>query len=265
MAVRIDILEGTSVRETSDGLEMTRIAIVDGLTGDKNQRCLSALSILGVPQLLSSHPAVSSMKLRERIPESISPTAVRMRLLYRDAGRQPPDDPYRSTTSTVEISGALSQIETSFAFDGTAIETSYLYPAAYPNDRLAGKTISQKGFVARLLPEITMVFSRLERITYSALLSKIKLYQGKVNRVGWSKDPDAAARTWLCGPIVGRPTDQGTQYQVSYQFQYREDAWDTTAEFFCQDTGRPPDDLVEGAGLVDVQVYTEKDFNGLNL
>jgi hypothetical protein len=91
---------------------------------------------------------------------------------------------------------------------------------------------------------------------------KSRNFVGRTNSGTWGGDPPGS---WLCTRIEGVSDDGGQTFNVTYEFQYNIDTWLATVVFIDPDTGRPPENLIEGEGLKQVQVYPRVDFNLLNL
>lgn len=180
-----DIIEGKA-SFTFDGWVIERVFIVTGLTGNAYDKIIDALNTTGVPELGDAHPSTSLTYcyLREAIP-TINPKAndtVNIRLVYANA-TWPTE---RQQVNTLEVGGALSQVQTNKDIYGNVITGSYYYPANYPyDDALRGKDVAISGVQTKLLPERHIVKRIIE---YSDPTVKAKLYLGTVNSGPWSLD-----------------------------------------------------------------------------
>ncbi len=254
MSVTLDRIEGSGGKLTGEGWELTRTATVTGLSGDPYDMVIDAAGASGMPDIGDGHPSRPECILRDISLSSVSANAVELQLVYRDSD---------TSVSTIEVGSGLTQVETNKDHSGALITLEYEYPADYiPDPTKAGETIEQGGLVSKMSPETSIVYTRSETASPG---SNSRNYTGKVNTGGWSGDPGAAARTWLCTGITGRSQDYGTTWEVTYTFQYRSDTWDETALFINPDDGKPPQDVVSGVGEKVIQVYTAIDFNGLGL
>lgn len=268
-----DIIEGKA-SFTFDGWVIERVFIVTGLTGEPYDKIIDALNTTGIPALGDAHPS-SSLEycyLREAIPtiEGKANDIVRIRLIYANA-TWPTE---RQQVNTLEVGGALSQIQTNKDRFGNTITVGYTYPADYAyDDALRGTFVETSGLVTKLVPERHIVKRRIE---YSDPSLKADLYLGAVNSGPWSLDIGAATGTWLCTQLEGVSNDGGLTWVVTYAFQYRKDTWETTVTFIDPNTGRPPADLYTAAqaaadpdrsdvGIKDYEHYDIRNFNQLGL
>lgn len=278
-----DIIEGKA-SFTFDGWNIERVFMVTGVTGNGYDKIINAMNTSGVPALGSAHPSASltDCYLREAIPtiEGKANDIVRIRLIYANA-TWPTE---RQQINTIEVGGALSQVQTNMDKEGNVITGSYFYPTNYPEDDVrnwpnynpalnsgaGGAIIIASGLVTKLLPEHHIVKRIVE---YSNPTLKAKLYLGAVNSGPWTLDIGAAARTWLCTQLEGVSNDGGLTWVVTYAFQHREDTWDGTYTFIDPRTGRPPADLgtynnpgpENTVGITTWQHYKLRNFSQLQL
>jgi len=255
MAVKLDIIDGNRGRLDHIGWEFERIATVTGLTGDGHAKIYAASTVSGMPILGALHPSVPYCYLMEKNAESIDSETVRFRLLYRTS---------RRLMDTIEVGGTLSQGETNLDINGNVMITTYTYPTDHPIENYRGLQKAQSEIVSKLLPEHSIVISRLEFANPSP---RAKDYVGMVNDGAWSLDMSAAPRTWLCTGIVGRSPDNGVTYTVTYSFQYRGDTWDVSILHTDPATGKPPSEAGDPSDTVlnTYQIYPVRNFNNLGL
>jgi len=263
----IDIIDGTRGRLTVEGWELERVATVYGLTGTASAKILNATIVTGMPSLGDAHPGYSGAFLQEILPEALDDDTVKLRLIYR----VPQLQRWQPSLDTVEVGGTLSQVDTNkyiSAQDGdditrSLISVQYAYPSDYEySQALQSKTVDQSGLVSKLIPEHSLIITKLEYTNPSPIA---KNYIGTVNSGPWTLDLTADARQWLCTGIIGRSDDGGTIYKTTYSFQYREDTWDVTVTFIDPYTGRPPPDVVDDTGVKTLKEYKEMNFNNLPL
>jgi len=244
MATHIDIIDGSRGRESRNGWEeVERVATVTGCTGSGQAKLANALSASGMPGIGSGHPAFANLALEERAPEAIGTDTVKVRLIYRRS--DPPSDP---ASGTIEVGASLNQQQTDRDYAGDLITVTHA-------------DIVQGGIVNVLRPQVTITRTRKELSSPGA---KAKTYVGKLNSGAWSLDPGASARQWLCTGITGRSDDNGASYEVTYTFQYDENAWWEKVVWIDPATGRPPNPL-DATGEKTVQLYDEVDFSQLQL
>ena len=249
----IDLVDGDSGKQTIEGWELTRMAIVTGVTGDGHAKIYNAANEL--PSIGSAHPTISSIYLREIIPESLDANTVRFRLVY-GIPKYPIMQP---RLNTVEVGGTLNQLQTNKDADGDIISVGYTFPSDYKLDpNLQSKMVNTSSLVNKLAPQHSIVYSRL---IFNNPQFIARNFVGTVNLGGWYLDGGAAARTWLCTGIVGRSNDDGISFTTTYSFQYRDETWDSVVVFIDPNTGAPPDDLVTGTGIKSYNIYPIRNFD----
>jgi len=260
-SVKLDIIEGANTRLSKDGWEWTRVALVSGLTGTGPEKQAAAVNAVIdiVGPIGAAHPTVAAV-ITEFVSSVDSSDDVRVSIIYRPPSVIPdPDQP----AAVIEVGSSLSQVESNRDVNNNLISVSYKYPNDYKLDeRKQGQTITQGKMLTRPAPESSFVFRRVETGSPGG---KSRAYVGKVNAAGWAADPSAAEKTWLCTAITGVSNDGGETYDVTYQFQYREDTWEEDAVFINPDDGMPPADLVAGTGTKKVSMTGTANFNNLNL
>lgn len=262
--IHLDIIEGNLGKYGADGWEFTRIAKISGIdvhaSGSvygKQGQVITAVEALiaSVGDIGAAHPSTSSSIISEFRPKSASDEVVEIEIIYK---------PWAAgDSSEVEVGTNVQQTETNKDVNGDLIVLEYTYPDDYVQDsKKAGQTIQQGGMISFQKPTSYKVFTKTESSDPSV---KARTYVGTTNLLGWTKDPTAAAKTWMCKGIVGRSQNGGSTYRVTYTFEYREDTWDETSIFINPDDGKPPQDLVDGTGIVTVDNVETLNFNNLNL
>lgn len=258
MALKLDLIDGNTGRQTYDGLELTRIAVVTGVTGAAHKKLINALAAEGMPLIGSSHPDSATCWLQVIELDSITGDIIKLRLQYSQKSQSSDKYPQPGEPAQIEVGSSLSQVEANKDIDGNLITVEYTYPDDYKLDeKLQGETIKQCSLVSRLTPESTLIFNQTE---YSSPGYKSKQYSNKVNDLVWQSGDEG---TWLCTNIVGRSNDGGATYHVSYTFQYREDGWDDEAVFIDPNTGRPPEDVEDDVGIKKIKSHKTANFDAL--
>ena len=258
MAVKLDLIDGNAGRQTEEGLELTRIAVVTGVTGAAHKKLINALAVEGMPTIGSGHPDLATCKLRTIELDSVTGDTIKLRLQYSQRAQggdwyPPPEEP-----AQIEVGSSLTQVETNKDIDGNLITVEYTYPDDYKLDeKLQGKTIKQCSLVSRMTPETTLIFHTTEYVSPGY---KSKQYTNRVNDSVWQSGD---AKTWLCTGIVGRSNDGGATFKVTYTFQYREDGWDEEAMFIDPNTGRPPEDVEDGVGIKKIKSHKTANFDAI--
>ncbi len=244
IVVKLDQVDGAGARRTLDGWEAQRVAFVSGLTGSYHQRMAQAITASGIPQLRSSHPAISSIFVTslDAKPAGVDGAIVRIDYGTGNSKQLPsPGEP-----AQIEVGATLSQTSTHQDISGNPLEV------ALSDDEDAPTQIAR---VTKLVPQVTVRYSRLEETSPG---SKARQYVGKVNSGEvFSSDPG----TWMCTAITGRSNDGGETYEVTYDFQYNPDGWQPHVVYIDPATGRPHPD----AESQTAQVYESIDFMNLEL
>lgn len=269
VTVKLDRIEGNVGRKTDKGWEnLTRIAIVEGLSATFgyqriHEAVLALFNIHGIT-IGTVHPEEPTAFLRLISPETMTPTTIILRLVYKV---------YPFQTPTLSVGGAVQQEQTNQDFIGNDIELSYTYPIDYPEQERANTTETTGVIITKFVPRVTVNEVRQEffdldgitPITHNIILNRSKRYQGTVNRDVWNIDPVALPNQWLCTTLSGRTIDGGVSYQVTYRFIHNPNFWNAKVVFIDPNTGKPAKNLVEGVSKADVIVYEERNFNPLNL
>lgn len=267
ITVEFDQIDGMSAVLTENGWEITRTAIVKGLTGTKSAKIISAVNsaeviAAGMPEIYDSHPDKSSAKLREIRPSIIDTDTVKCSLVYRSSGviTNPPLD-----QTIISVGSSVQQVEVNKDTAGD-LSVSHTYTADEilkfgPFNPALPMPVPQGGTISVFRPQTTYEYSRRQ----SASPGNYALdYVGKVNSSSWK---GGAAKTWLCTGITGRSSDNGETYDVTFSFQYNPDTWNPEYVFLMPD-GKPPavTNSNPQAGPVDLKranYYTTANFGSL--
>lgn len=264
MAVKLDIIEGSGIRQTRDGIEKLRVAFVTGLVGANSQREYEAINLC--PAINSGHPTIPGITLAERSGIAEGFDKVRVNLIYRtpSVDFSGGTGPAVGDPAQIEVGATLQSITTQKDVAGVDLNLVYTITAddlkTHPGINYAvGATVP---FVATASIQAPQVFVRYRRRETVSPAENAKLYVGKINSVSVFGD---APKMWLCTQLLGRSTDAGATYMVDYEFQRAYDAngWDVTlrAEF----QGTPMSSPVVGTNIKDFTVYPQADFNALAL
>ena len=250
-SMTIDLVDGNDARQTADGWEFTRTAVVRGLTGAAVVQMVEAVTAVpGLPRIGEPHPAYPAARLQERQPAAEGGGVVRVRLIYRTpTGGQAPQDKKKTT---VEIRAGLSSQAVDKDIKGRDMVVEY---------RDKQNVVHQQPVVADIgLPSVVLVFRRQETGSPG---QKAVAYVGKVNAGSWQGFAEAH---WRCNAITGISED-GVTYDVTYEFELRPTkyGWWWTGIYIDPEIGRAPVDLKWGTGKKNYEVYEEADFAGLGL
>jgi hypothetical protein len=258
MTAYVDVTRGNIAgRKDSDGWqELTTLVVVDGLSGSTDQILDDALIASGVPRMGQLHPSKSVLEVDELRPKAVSGSVVEITVVYRNKGDT--DSP-EEVSGTIRIGTSLQSVTSNDDHEGKLIVVTH-------------GTVTQAADVPRQVPQSTIHVSRRESASPGY---KSQKYVGKVNAANQFAlaGENAAARTWMCTAITGQSSDGAKTFDVDYEFAYNEKTWDVARVIFRGADGRTPigilDPLgniqIESAVKTNVQIYTEANFNDLQL
>lgn len=259
-----NIVDGSRARESREGWqEVERIAHVVGLSESGQAKFEEALSVTGMPACGDRHPTIADLLVDERSVTMTGPSTAEVRLTYRavlDTDMSTEDGTLSLSAPQITVGTTVRQVETNHGVNEIPLDVGYA------NYKLFGDTQENQTATASVyLPVPTLTVTRRES---GCPAWKSRIYSGTVNSGAWSLDPEAEARQWLCLSITGTSNGDGT-YEVTYQFEYAGAGtttgnWDTEVRWRGSN-GKIPTDLVDGTGIITFVMYTEKDFNALNL
>lgn len=255
IAVKEDIINGSSLSQTSDGYTATRVFIA---TTTAQETKVQILAHADIPQYFEIHPDFDGIELvpiyalsRNCVPEQDDNAVYRVTIEYRrpDYTQQEPSEEEADAIITVGSSVTSSKTEVDNA--GAQIIVT-----------LAGQP-DQTGSVDIQIPETVLAFQRREP---SNPLTKALTYVGKVNSASLGSGTFAIG-TLLCLGIEGETTDGGESYNVSYRFQYRPGTWVATVVYIDPETDRTHADVViaTDTGVEYPEIYDEANFSSLDL
>lgn len=267
MSITLDIIEGHNATLDADGLKLTRIAKITGLTGTAAEKIVRALDYPGMPQRLDEHPAKSSCRLRSINVDAVDSDSVTCTLNYAESTVSSSSSggyPELGQPPVVEVGTSVSQVTSNKDVDGNDIVVSYVYPATYvtssgekPFKDLseADRTVTQSGEYSKFAPESAITYKTTEYVSPG---NKSTIYAGKVNDGIWQ---GGEVGTWLCARISGFTDDAGLTYKCNYEFWYRSSGWNSDEAIFIDpNTGRPPADLVIDVGRKKIKSYLSSHF-----
>lgn len=275
MAEILDISDGGVLRETNNGIEVDRIAVVTNVAGPADQYLKNALDTPGLPQLNDANPMYSGLRCRSREASDDGCGNVRIRLIYGSAGsrstleRQVPPSG-NNDTPTKNIGFTLTSKQVSRAFNVTAGATP-VSPEDIVVQRPSTSAIGgvsdvqlQHRAITAQSPVGKIVFERLEQ---DPPLLRFRQVMGKVN----DRSLNAGAyprRSVLCSNITAQSPNDGDWWQVTYEFTF--DAGTAISEPWATEVlwngGQTSDDFTGHEDNVSRKQYTpyeEEDFEGL--
>ena len=257
-----DTIDMHEVTVSADrGWEMTRMAIVTGLSGSGYQRVISAMIDAGIPNIgdVISGLNYPYMILRSIRGVPLTNGDVKLTLYYSERATV---EPVTGEAAQISVGSMVSQIETNKDAADADISVEYTYPEGYTKrTEWAELTHTQGGMVSKLVPQRTYtVVKRFAYTTADNVETIDDTYTGKVNSDTWR---GYSAKTWLCTGIQGQSNDGQQTYVVTATFQYNPDTWTSKVVFIDPNDGKPPADL-DTDGQKDIELYETVAFSGIN-
>lgn len=231
-------------------LTIERGARVTNVSGTGTQKLKNALRHVQIPDIGDEHPTIAGMRVTKYSPSLSADSAdtVDVRIIYERKGEY--DDP---DYTDVEVGSSVTQADTNKDHTGTLLTATYTPTGG-------GPTVTSSPTLPKYIPQTTVTYSRTES---SGPLTKSKNYVGKMNSGAWA---GGAAKTWLCTGIVGRSSDGGRTWRVTYTFEYKSDTWDGEWFYFAEDGHVPSDvNISTGNGYLLAQIYQTANFGSLNV
>ena len=252
--VKWDTLRSSGMKKTREGTEFSCSVTVTGLTGAntplRNEEAIVAIGLNLGSTFIDGSGNTFPYHFLEEIDSKIlddKPSAAEVNLVYRM--RWPAAG---NGTYNLEVGTAVTEVETTKDYQGNNIVVSF---------NGESRIVS----INKPVAESTLIVRRLEVGSPGA---KSRKYVGKVNSGPWSRDPDSKARQWFCTSIRGVSSDR-VHYEVTYEFQQRDETWDQEA-VFTDETGRVPMEVADNPAdhpdaIKRVRLVNEIDFAELAL
>ncbi len=247
--VKLDRIEGSSLRRMAEGFEAVRVAYVIGLGGDACGRLRQAVEAEGIPRVGQPHPTIENLVVQLVAVEPDGPHAAKVLIHYRsrEVGGG------SAGGGRVEVGSTLNQRLTETNLSGERITVAYTATGDDSDLQIQGTR------VPALRPQTTLQFSRNESNNPARLARQ---FVGTVNQ---ARIFDGDSQTWLCTAITGKSSDGAVSFDVTYEFQHNADGWQPQVSYIDPRTNRPPADLVLGVGLKEIAIYKQTDFRELGL
>lgn len=253
----VDIIELEAVEEEGVVRSLTRKFLVTGLnnTNTDNRTLDEALSDSNVPSSGDAAPGNTNLVCHRRTvrPVQDSPTKCYVICEYKTVA---------DWANSFVFSGGsqTSQIQTDVDFYGNRIALSYTYPNDYPVTELRGEvyTTSINETVNQTFTTLTATGSLF--VTYPNEISET--WSNTVNSTFWAGAP---AYYWRCSDcqFSGRDIGFGRPHlwEFTWTFEKNPQSWAVVAKIIDPNTGRVPDDVIQGTGVKTVDWYRTLDFN----
>jgi len=252
MSAVLDIITDQTARRTTDGLEITRVALVRNLSGSKAARIVNALSAPGLPAYGTPHPNAPGSLLQtiEAEPVNGNDAVLRLRLLYA-----PRAIAAQSQVNQQNTPGAVTGVR----FQGVSVQEQT------NEDRFGVRMINRYTGPEGIVSELVTVQLNVPRLQVSisknltsAPKAQATNFIGRTNSAPWS---GYAPRTWLCTDIQSQQRDG--LWRTDFTFLYRPETWDT--EHVLKINGVTPSLSRPGNGVAQYQNYENANFNTLGV
>jgi hypothetical protein len=285
-----ELLQGSSISESSTGTTITRTFHVSGITGTPTKKALIALKRREIPALGTPHPEISFMFAQSRDVKMTDVGQAQIAVQYGvpdissitsgSGGGVSGSNPVTSKKSDPgQISiGATAGTKTSFEdVKGNLMVVASIAEVekkvTNPKTGKVTKTkvlerVEQIKEAEYALPATVLRVTRQEAGSPEA---KARRFVGTINNAplgvsGSGRDKDLK-NTWLCTRIDGTSSDGGQTYSVTYEFHHRIATWSFKAEWIDPKTKQPQRDpkRITGDEVKFYRVYDEDDFSLLGI
>ena len=264
MRVELDYVQGATVRQNANGIEVVRRARISELAGPKVLRQREALDAVGLPRYGDRHPAWGDLRVVEIDLTSLDVGQFEAQITYR----------YPSPTELAHMESVGTVIDRQwFAVTVTEAKTTDINGDAlrnfYYGDPLTPNISAGRLRLTKLFGQLAIKADNAEiqrpsigaRVTMSEADSIAPLLtqgfgQGGINLGRWSGYPP---KTWLVGGMDSQW--ERDRWVNTYELFYKPDTWQfrSTVEWY----GAPPSDATVGNGIQIFDVYPTVNFNQL--
>lgn len=231
------------------------------------EKVFEALTATGIPvegdSIISVHAGASNLRAVRREAAIMESGHVEVLVHYETFGE-------RRRVSDFETSATLQQISTEKDRFGNPLSVSHTYPDDDPQYGLETdfnpSTDTPKAFIegGSISVQQPVTTSNIELILGADFpLHFQRFWMGAVNSRSWAGEP---AFTWLVTNFAYRHHDiskSPVEYVFNIEVTHNPQGWTPTIIAIDPRTGRPPDGVVAGVGLVNVAFYRELSFQGL--
>lgn len=265
MKVTLDWIEGARVTKTREGWEITRMALIEGLTGAKDVRLAQAADAPGLPAIGDRHP-YAAQAYCERIevePQTSSAGIARVACIYQTANRD------TLANVSAPANGAPTNVLSVQFFAQTQEELTtvdYLGRPMIVEYRGGGLEQGENG-VAFLLASTNLVQASVRRPIFGVRIrhERAELPRelapaliGTVNVAPWSGFP---ALTWLCTAFEADTA--GGIVTSTFEALYNPLTWRVRHVF--EAGGRVPAGVSAGNGVDVFDVHPPADWSRLGV
>jgi len=245
--VKSDLLDGAEIQQDGNSISRTRIFYVCGLSATNPASAILplALNAPGIPQVGDCDPDIPGLYCRQRrVLPGVGPDDATIYITYKS-----PDGTF-GNQQRIEVGATASEVLTEKDRDGNPVTIAYTAPGGSVYPTLPGK-------IPTLKSRSTLVITRLEPSSPDAISRQ---YTGCANSSPWH---NGDANQWRCLGIVGRSTDGGQTYIVTYSFEFNPDGWFETLAY--PNVPLTPSDIQNLNGYAVYAPLPQADFNALGL
>ena len=259
------------------GFEETVTYLVEGVSGNTEQRGYHAMHAEGIPRRGDFHPFLNGVRCVEvsARPEADDNSIFSVTASWKlPSPEEKPPEGDNVDQGVISVGSTTTSKETNHDNEGQLMQIFAMVrdPSKQAKPLYKGGPLSyqyigqlQTGTVQIEVGQAVMTLSRKEA---QAPLAKSLKFTGSVNAASiWG----LSARTLLCRRIEGRSDDGGATYIVDYEFEYNPETWDAFITGTEPETGGPldPDAILELGGAkaasLRFEVYPKNDFSQLGL
>lgn len=267
--VTLDVLGGAPISRTTSGHNVTRMALVEGVTGAPHARPYNALNAPGLPAYGSAHPTVPGVFLLDQQvnPVPDSPDKFSVAMTYRVPTARDEaliDSSLEYGRATIEIDAGVTEEETSkdangdrmrVEFRGDYLRQSFSdgAPTSIPTT-IVYSWSSPVAVVSR--PLLILRVKRWERNDPETVARELS---GSVNAIAWR---GYAAKTLLCTAVRVTQAPIGG-FDVEYELLYNKADWIFAAT--TRISGYELPEAVPGNGVGFFDVYPVYDLSKLRV
>lgn len=245
----IDTLENYSVAETDGVVTEVRTTIIPARSGQPTTRTALATWALGHASVPSGSITVGStvLPLSRRsvvVRDGVVQVDVVWSLASSGGGTIVPEEP-TLVDPIVTLGFDTGIVQTNKDRLGNVIEVSF-------------STRTKGAIVGKIEP---IIRKTVEYVAASSTpTATVQSFAGKTNNASWT---GGAAGTWLCegGEVTLEDSSVSpAKYRFRFSFAYNPGGWNPDAVYIDDETGQPPANLVDGTGIVSVDLYAQTSF-----
>lgn len=272
MTVKLDLIEESSINQTSSGLRVVRKAYLTSTDGTPAERLHRAFTVDGLPNFGDAHESIPGVVVTDKTvdPMGISSDKFIATLTYSppNIGQIPGGSPQLNQLRVLGVYGTLSRTKTNHDIFGNQIVTQHTITTAT-------ESIGQVAY-PYVEDDVALVTIRAARLELGNPIQKSAQFTAKVNDAPLTIFGfPVKARTVLCTALGGPTTDGGTTFDVAYELilSNQKNPLDPNQVIGFQSvvvhedpiTRQPVANPIAGLSLQIVRVKGEENFLTLNL